>query len=336
VGSAALTDAAALAGFIRRSSGAAEVSLNSVERLRGGAIQHNVSLDVTIDGRRERLVLRSDAPSGVAVSRPRSEEFALLRAAFAAGAPVAEPLWFCDDPSVFERPFFLMRFVEGTAAAHRIVKDDSIGGDRSTLAYRIGEALARIHAIPLGAFASGAQAAPAAALVQSGRAYLDRCRDARPALEWGLRWIERNAPAPGRPVLAHRDFRTGNIMLDRTGVAAVMDWEFAAPSDPFEDLGWFCAKCWRFGRNDREAGGIGARVDFYRGYEAGGGRTVDDAAVRFWEIAAHVRWAIIALQQADRHFSGAEASLELALTGAIVPELELEVLRSTGPDRAHV
>ena len=45
---------------------------------------------------------------------------------------------------------------------------------------------------------------------------------------------------------------------------------------------------------------------------------------------AHVRWAVIACQQAARHVSGGEPSLELALTAHVVPELELEVLALTG------
>ncbi|MCW5698977.1 MAG: hypothetical protein KIT00_03965 [Rhodospirillales bacterium] len=44
---------------------------------------------------------------------------------------------------------------------------------------------------------------------------------------------------------------------------------------------------------------------------------------------AHMRWAIIALQQARRHLSGEQISIELALTGHIVPELELEILDMT-------
>ena len=40
-----------------------------------------------------------------------------------------------------------------------------------------------------------------------------------------------------------------------------------------------------------------------------------------------MRWAIIALQQAERHSSGQEPSLELALTGRISDELEFEMLR---------
>jgi aminoglycoside phosphotransferase (APT) family kinase protein len=339
MGNDELIDRVALAAFIRRSSGASEATVEDVERLRGGAIQFNLALDVRIDGVLQRLVLRSDAPSGVEVSRPRDQEFALLRAAFAAGVPVAEPLWYCDDPAVFGRPFFLMRFVEGTAAAHRIVKDETLGGNRHTLAGRIGEALARIHAIPQTPglhFLNQPARSPALDFVDQSRAYLDANAFARPALEWGLRWLELNAPPAAAPVLVHRDFRTGNIMLDEHGIAAVMDWEFAAIGDAHEDLGWFCAKCWRFGRDDREAGGIGDREDFYRGYEAGGGGRIDDARVRYWEALAHARWAVIALQQAQRHSSGAERSLELALTGTIVPGLERELLRMTAPKAARV
>jgi hypothetical protein len=46
---------------------------------------------------------------------------------------------------------------------------------------------------------------------------------------------------------------------------------------------------------------------------------------------AHLRWAIIALQQADRHISGQQRSLELALTGRILPELELTIIDLVAP-----
>ena len=45
---------------------------------------------------------------------------------------------------------------------------------------------------------------------------------------------------------------------------------------------------------------------------------------------AHVRWAVIALQQSMRHRSGEEPSLELALIGRRLAELEYECLRLTG------
>jgi hypothetical protein len=46
---------------------------------------------------------------------------------------------------------------------------------------------------------------------------------------------------------------------------------------------------------------------------------------------AHARWAVVALQQGERHVSGDEASLALALTGRRIAELEFELLRRTSP-----
>ena len=54
-----------------------------------------------------------------------------------------------------------------------------------------------------------------------------------------------------------------------------------------------------------------------------------EGAVRYWEVMAHVRWAVIALQQAERHLSGVEPDIELALIGRRLAELEYELLAMT-------
>ena len=58
---------------------------------------------------------------------------------------------------------------------------------------------------------------------------------------------------------------------------------------------------------------------------------IDAAAIAYWETMAHARWAVVALQQGERHVSGDEASLALALTGRRIAELEFELLRRTSP-----
>lgn len=278
-------------------------------------------------------VVRADPESVPAVSHDRHEEFALLKAAFAAGVTVPEPLWLCDEPTVLERPFFVMRRVGGTAAGHRVVKDAALGGDRNTLARRLGGELARIHSIrpPRSdlSFLDVPTETPALVAVRDYRRFVDEHGEPRPLLELGLAWLERNAPQTETVVLCHRDFRTGNYMVDEGGVTGILDWEFADWGDPLEDIGWFCAKCWRFGAVDRPAGGIGSRDDFCDGYEQVAGYSIDRARIAYWEVMAHMRWAIIALQQARRHLSGEQISIELALTGHIVPELELEILDMT-------
>jgi aminoglycoside phosphotransferase (APT) family kinase protein len=303
--------------------------------LTGGAIQENWLLEVmTPQGRRE-LVLRKDAPATIAASHSRAHEFALLQAAKAAGIMVPDPLAYCADASIIGAPFALMAKVEGVGFGPRIVKDASLGGDREKLVADIGAELARIHAIrpPKAglAFLGDPPANPVAADIAWLRASLDAMGLHRPALEWGLRYCERHLQPSPRLTLVHRDLRTGNYMVDDNGLTAILDWEFASWGDPISDLGWFCAACWRFGHNELEAGGVGSRATFYAGYEAANGTRIDDAQVRLWEIMAHLRWAVIALQQGARHLSGKQDSLALALTSRIVPELEMTVLRAAAP-----
>lgn len=334
---------AALAAWIAARAGVSDCLIQEARPLSGGAIQENWLLEVELlDGPgsgHDEYVLRADAPSGVAVSHSRAQEFALLQAARAAGVTAPEPLWLAGEEGPLGRPFYLMRKAEGVGLGAKVVRDQALGGDRAALADRLGRELARIHSIrpprPDLDFLGEPPTDPAAAFVRTFRRHLDALGLPRPGLEWGLRWLERQAPPPPEKVtLVHNDFRTGNYLVDAQGLTAVLDWEFAGWGDPETDIGWFCADCWRFSRPDLEAGGIAARADFYRGYETESGREIDDERVRYWEVAAHLRWGVIALQQGQRHWSGAERSLELALTGRIAAELELSLLRMTAPESA--
>ena len=168
---------------------------------------------------------------------------------------------------------------------------------------------------------------PALQCERDYRAWIGRFAGTDPVLAYGVRWLTLQAPPAGELVLCHRDYRTGNYMVDRGRLTAIIDWEFAGWSDPMEDLGWFCAASWRFGQTDREAGGLADRADFYAGYEETAGRRVNEDAVAYWETAAYLRWAAIAIQQGMRHTSGTEPSIELALTGRMLPEIEQDLLR---------
>lgn len=317
--------------------GAGDAHVETAGKLSGGAIQENWGLDVVADGVRHVLVLRRDAPATIPASRSRAEEYAFVRAAWEAGVCVPRPVGFCDDPAVIGRPFSLVERVGGVGYGPKIVRDPKLGGDRAELGRELGRQLARIHSILPGPGLAEILGTPpedaARAKIDLMRRWLDQMGVVRPGLEWALRWAERHAPAPGEVTLTHQDFRTGNFMIDEAGLTAILDWEFAALSDPMSDLGWFCAECWRFSRPDLEGGGLCRREDFYAGYAEASGRMIDPARVRWWEAMAHVRWAVIALQQGYRHDSGVERSLFLALTGRVADSVELIALRMTAPGR---
>jgi len=335
-------DGSSLDGFLAKAAGA-PARLVEARRMGGGALQENWALDVEVDAGpmrgRHALVLRTSPPRVMADSVPRAQEFAVLKAAHAAGVTVPEPLWLCQDEGVLGRAFFVMRRVPGVALGQKVVRDARFVPLHGALAERLARELARIHAIRPGH--PGLEdfplpkGDPARFLIASYRAVLDGAREAHPALEWGLAWLEERAEPTPEVVLCHRDFRTGNYLVDPErpqdgGLSGILDWEFSGWGDPLEDLGFFCSRSWRFGAEDRPAGGITSREAFAAAYAAASGRTVDPERLRFWEVMGNMRWAVIAIQQAERHLSGIEPSLELAAIGRRTAEMELEVLALTG------
>ncbi|CAN5351348.1 phosphotransferase family protein [soil metagenome] len=317
---------------------ARRLAVTNMTRLSGGAIQENWALTVAVTGGlhtgEREWVLRTDAASAVAASLGRAQEFAVLQVVHEAGMTVPQPLWLCTDPGILDREFFIMEKISGVAAGHRLTRDANLVPDPAALGEALGANLARLHTIrppePRLDFLPAAQSNHALAAIADYRAEFDLFDDSFPALEWGLRWCELNAPAPMQNVLIHRDYRTGNYMVHDGQLTGVLDWEFTGWGDPREDIGWFMARCWRFSRPDRIAGGVADAADFLRGYAKVSGTSFTLAEIKYWQVMAHLRWAVIALQQEARHLSGREPSLELALTGRLVADLEFEILRLTG------
>lgn len=321
--------------FIARQTGARGARVIGFDKLSGGAIQDNFGLTLELDGGnrsgQQDFVIRQDAPSGVAESLSRPEEFRVLQAAFKAGVTAPEPLWLCQDTEVSGQVFYVMTRAAGTASPRKLVKAGFTQAQRRTIVRRFGAELARLHRVrppqqSLEFLALPDAGNPALSRVALYRRYLEEVGEPHPVLEWALNWLEDHAPEPGPTVLCHCDFRTGNYMMDGDELTAVLDWEFAAWSDPCEDLGWLCSRSWRFGADDREVGGIGDKKDLLDGYREEIGTDPDPAKVSYWEVMALVRWAMIALQQARRHISGEQRSLELALTGRMVAQMELDLL----------
>jgi aminoglycoside phosphotransferase (APT) family kinase protein len=331
------SDETALTRVIAELSGADSVNLLDQRRLGGGAVQDNQLLTLhciggSLGGVTE-LVLRRDAPSQLPMSLGRAEEFAVLQLAHRAGVAVPEPLWLLEPDALGpgSSQCYLMRRVSGKAEARALVRGAFDARQRRALLHALGATLARLHAItPPRAelpFLTLPEPGTARQRVAALRHLLDGIPQPQPTLEWALRWLDRNAPDDRTPVLCHGDFRTGNYLVDEQGqLQAVLDWEFAHWGDAREDFGWFCARFWRFGATGQTAGGIGAVEDLLDGYRDAGGDPPASAELGYWQVLADVRWAVIALLQAERHRSGRQPSLELALTAELMPEIELGVV----------
>ena len=316
-----------LQAAVRRHLGGRLV-VENLERPTVGGSNLTVLFDVVDGGHRRRLVLRVEtytAPDSPFLDP--SLQFRLLQAAAAHGVPVPEPMFVLDDGDGLGRGF-VMAHVAGETAPQKLLRDSRFEDVRLRLPAELGEILGRIHAVPTEDVAYLADRPDSQDPLVAERSRLDRYGEPHPAIEAGLRWLERHRrPAPRR-ALVHGDFRNGNFIVTETGVQAVLDWECARIGDPMQDLAWLCLRSWRFNRPDRPVGGFGHRDELYAAYEKATGERPDPDAVRYWEIFGFVRWAVLSVMQGHGHLFGGRASVVYAATARNAATIEYDLLRT--------
>jgi len=304
----------------------APVQVSGLKRLSGGASQETWAFEaVAADGGTRGLILRR-APAGAGLrgsgNAGLAAEAALIRQAGGAGVPV--PAVVAElQPDHGLGDGFVMQRLPGETLGRRLA-----AAHRPELARQCGQALARIHALPVAGLPALRRTQPRAE-VEHLRDWHARLGAARPVFQLALRWLADQAPADAAPALVHGDFRNGNLMadLDAPGGAlvGVLDWELAHVGDPMADLGWLCCNSWRFGQPQRPVGGFGLLDELFDGYRAAGG-TVDPARVRWWQVLGTLRWGVICESMGHAWLSGAEPVMEKAAIGRRASENEIDLL----------
>lgn len=224
---------------------APQVEVTSAQTLSGGRSKTTMFISLAGHQRIEHMVLRQDVPTGMIDTMDGTtcvaDEYPLLRAAFAAGLPVPEPLWLEAGTTELGPPFMLTRKVAGTAPGDwRGFHQPGDSLTRDAVAH-LAEVLACLHQLPI----------PDADAAQSTEQRMQR--------EIAYRWAQwqRNALAPfpliecafehlreacrsglGAPVQVHGDVLPHNLLFAQGRVTALLDWEFAHAGDPAEDLAY--------------------------------------------------------------------------------------------------
>lgn len=326
-----------IAGHLREQTGGA-VDVTDVRPLLGGACQDNFQVKLVLgEGElrgEQRLVLRHDAPSSLDGSLRRDAEYAVIRAAHEAGVRTPAARWLGRD-LVGEGFGYFLEWAPGVAIGRRVVRNPELADARAALPRQLAIQLARIHRItpsthpdlPISALGATFDGDPTRSALAGLRWLLDELAEPHAAMELALAWLEEHRPTGAEATLVHGDFRTGNFLVTRQGLSAVLDWEFAHWGSPAEDIAWLCVRDWRFGMLTRPVGGFAERSTFYAAYEAESGRTVDPVEVHWWEVCGNLRWAAGAAQQGERYLSGKQTDIELIAIARRCAEMEYEALR---------
>lgn len=306
-------------------SGARNVRILRHHRIHGGASRETFSLDVAFDtdaGVQEMgLILRRD-PKDSLIDTERRLEFAAYRSVWGSSAPAPEGVLLEDDPAILGAPFFVMRRIEGGAAASPF-QIDPYAPHATTIGQQFFSHLGAIHAID-------ALASPLAAVVDCPKPedcwrreldYWEGVIDAdeqepQPIVRAAIRRLRRDPPPPPQAItIVHGDYRNGNFLHNGQGaILAVLDWEMAHLGDPLEDLAWAMDPLWTIGRADLAAGLI-PETNAIALWEAASGLRFNAQAFAWWRLFASVKGLAIWLSSAKAIADGKNTDPVLAFSG---------------------
>lgn len=288
-----------LAGFMSRRLGdGSDVAIGTVERIEVGRSRENWLYDAswsTPDGRvTEHLIVRCD-PLGGLLETDRRREFEVLEALVDSEVPAPIPRWLDPDGSELGRPSLVMVRERGTCD-YFVVNGERPLGERFDLAVRFCDLLAAVHEVEwsiAGLDRCLDDPGPEAAIVELDHWEATLRRDQLepyPELELALYRLRRSAPTSPGTVLVHGDFKPGNVLLEGDETVALLDWELAHLGDPHEDLGWVTQP---LRRDEHLIDGRWEAEHLFERYESVTGNVVDRAAVRWWNVFACLKTAIM-------------------------------------------
>jgi aminoglycoside phosphotransferase (APT) family kinase protein len=255
-------------------------------RVSNGTGEHDVVLRLPTPASGERAI--------------RAQRAALQTVAGRVPAPAL--LWHDDGAEhPLGRPFLVMERVHGDVPVgwHELPEPQ-----RSALAREAVAVLAQLHAVAPGELGEGDRGAGPTELAYY-RERLARLAPLPEVLEVAVWWLERHAPAaPGRRVLAHGDFRMGNLVVGEGRVRGILDWEMAGVGDPVADLVWCFAAVFEPAGVDEDA--------LVASYERHSGSSVDPERLHWHRVLAYVRLAYYALAGTAAFDAGRSHDLRLA------------------------
>jgi aminoglycoside phosphotransferase (APT) family kinase protein len=296
-----------------------KVQVQNLARIPGGASRETYRFDVQAKDRVEGLILRRD-PIGSLIDTDRRVEF-LAYKSFHGAVPVPEPIVLELEDGPLERPFFIMRRIDGGNAARPFEREPY-----GIHAPAVGEALfshlgriAQVDPACLPLAECFAWPDPAncwrEALDHWQAIILRDERHPQPIVRAALRRLRRNPPKPAaRIAVVHGDYRSGNFLHDCAGrIIGILDWEMVHLGDPLEDLAWCCDPLWNHFDEMRVAGTVG-EAEAIAIWERESGLCVDREAFDWWKLFGAVKGQAI-WTTAAKEFVADNSNLALAFSG---------------------
>ncbi len=193
-------------------------------------------------------------PSAHAVDR----EYRVIRALYAKGFPVAEPLLYCADAAVAGTAFYVMGFVDGRVFWEPQMPASN-PAERAAVYDAMNATMARLHMfdpaeIGLADFGRGENYV-ARQVERWSKQYRASETEKIEEMERLIAWLPSHIPPAGPPRLVHGDYRLDNLIVarERPDILAVLDWELSTLGDPLADFTYHLM-AWHMPHSESAAG----------------------------------------------------------------------------------
>ena len=298
--------------------------VTDLEYLTGGASNETWKFFFSSKTEKKHMIFRRSLGESSPMAISKRDEASIQQLAFKKGAPVAKIIAIADKNSTLGDAY-IMKHIEGETIARKILRDKEYSQAKKKLAYECGEAIAKIHQVPINNFKNMQVSSPKDLIHQLYLTY-EGFKQPLPVFEFAFKWLEDQDFGEPIEKLVHGDFRLGNLIISKKGLEAVIDWELAHIGNPIQDLGWICVNSWRFGHSKNIVGGFGEIDDLLSGYSSVCKNNITHKQIKTWQIFGTLRWGVICLIQTFSHLYGRTNSVEKAAIGRRVSETEIDLI----------
>ena len=254
-----------------------------------------------------------------------SSEARLIKAARDGGVKAPQVCGILEDSDDLGSGF-LMEKIEGETLPHKIFRDSSYSTAVQKLTQDCASELAKIHAMNVDDFMDILDTKSPQQMIDSLYSDYQASKCLSPVFEAVFSWLRENIPEDRANRILHGDFRMGNLMIDKSGISGVLDWELAHIGDPAQDVAYLCTPSWRFGNYHKTVGGFGDLDAFLDAYASQGGLSIPKADIQFWMIYSSLWWATVCFSMTNTWRNGEDRGLERIVIGRRVSECEVDVL----------
>ena len=250
-----------------------------------------------------------------------AREYRVLSALADTDVPAPRPIALCEDPSVNDMAFYVMRYCPGVVLAQDIPAGYApAAADRRRICEALIDTLVRLHAVDYRAVGLEGFGKPEGYLERQVRRWSEQWQRSKtselPEIDELIRRLRAALPESPAPTIVHGDYRLGNMALDPRDpgrVLAIFDWEMATLGDPLADLGYTLIY-WTEAGDPPPAGGIGTastftatpgfftRAELIAEYARRSGRNVE--AIDVYQVLALYKLAVISEGIYARYLQG--------------------------------